>query len=344
MESGQQYCYTNASGEIIYLFSLRNAKGTEVKITNYGAIITTFAVLDKKGLPNDIVLGFDDMEDYLLPAYLDQYPWFGCAVGRYANRISGAGFDLDGKSYSLSRNRGRHQLHGGHVGFDRKVWEVIDHSSSALTLKLLSKDGEEGFPGNLEVTLLFELNDENELKHTYTAITDAATPCNLTHHSYFNLNNGQGKIFDQELRIHSSQVLEQDEDLVVTGRILPVEGTAFDFREFTTIGERLLNIPEYDKTYIVDNDPSIKLMAEARYTPKEMGLQVFSTEPCVHFYSGKWTPKVKGKNGMDYGPWSGFCLETHSHPNAVNIPSFPNTILRPGETYRQETVYKVVMV
>ncbi len=341
MEMGQ-YCYTNAEGEIIYLFSLRNASGTEVKISNYGAIITAFTLLDKEGIKNDIVLGFDDMKDYLAPAYLAQYPWFGCAVGRYANRIADAGFELDGKKYQLSRNRGKHQLHGGVTGFDKKVWKVKELSDAYLELGLLSKDGEEGYPGNLEVTIRFELNDENELKHMYTARTDAPTPCNLTHHSYFNLNNGVGNIFDQELRVFSTQVLEQDEDLVVTGKILPVEGTAFDLREFKTVGEGLRSLPEYDKTFVVSEVPKLKPMAEARYAPRGISLQVWSTEPCVHFYSGKWTPEVKGKNGVQYGAWSGFCLETHSHPNAVNIPSFPNTILRPGEQYQQTTIYKVI--
>jgi aldose 1-epimerase len=341
METEPKYCYTNARGEIIYLFSLRNAKGMEAKISNYGATIVSLSITDKEGTKNDIVLGFDEMKDYLSAAYLEQYPWFGCAVGRYANRIAEGRFELEGINYQLSRNRGKHQLHGGETGFDKKVWEVREQRDSFLELALVSKDGEEGYPGNLEVTLCFELNDENELKHIYTARTDSPTPCNLTHHSYFNLNNGEGDIFGHQLKILSSEVLEQDEDLVVTGKIMPVEGTAFDFREFKTIGEGLQFIPEYDKTYIVGNDPRLKLMAEARYAPKGIRLQVFSTAPCVHFYSGKWTPEVMGKNGTLYGPWSGFCLETHSHPNAVNIPSFPNTILRPGEIYRQETVYKV---
>jgi aldose 1-epimerase len=346
MGAGQEYAYTNQQGEIISLFTLRNSSGTEVKISNYGATITSFRITGKDGMRNDIVLGFDRMEDYLSPAYLAQYPWFGCAVGRYANRISNARFSLDGKTYQLTNNNGPHQLHGGRSGFDKKVWKLVDLGESPFPfvhLSYLSRDGDEGYPGNLDASIWFELNDKNELRHSYSATTDQPGPCNLTHHSYFNLNNGSGDIFDHEVKIHASHTLEQDDQLVATGNIIPVEGTAYDLRSFRKIGEGLKQIPEYDKSFSVDQaDGKMKLVAEARYAPREIGLQVFSTEPIVHFYSGKWTPEVKGKGGTPYGPWSGFCLETHIHPNAVNIPSFPNTILRPGEVYRQDTIYKIV--
>jgi len=346
MPTEMQYCYTNPQGEKIYLFILRNTKGTVVKITNYGATITSFIVRDGSGNNNDIVLGFDDIADYLSPAYVAQYPWFGCAVGRYANRIHNASFDLEGKTYLLASNNGRHQLHGGPKGFDRRVWKVGkygDTPSPFVELHYLSPDGEQGFPGNLDVTLRFDLNDRDELTHQFSATTDKPTPCNLTHHSYFNLNNGEGDIFQHQVRIFSTQILEQDNELVATGRMIPVEGTAYDLQEFHLVGDGLGIIDEYDKSFVINRyNGELQLAAEVKYEPRKIGLQVLTTEPVVHFYSGKWTPVVKGKYGNEYGPWSGLCLETHIHPNAVNIPGFPNTILRPGEYYRQICTYRVI--
>jgi aldose 1-epimerase len=350
MSVTQQYELTNSSGEDIYLFTLRNATGTEVIITNYGAIITSFKIKNQDGIMNDIVLGFDKVEDYWSADYLQQYPWFGCAVGRYANRIKNSEFIIDGKKYSLSKNRGNDQLHGGLNGFDKKIWQFVSSGETPypfLELKYLSKDGEEGFPGNLDVMIRFELNDENELSYQYTATCDQPTAVNLTHHSYFNLNNGRGTINDHEIKIYSSHVLEQDENLNATGNIVPVRDTAFDFKNFQRIADGLAKIPEYDKGFVIDNKDStatLSLIAEARSVQTKTLLQVYSTEPMVQFYSGKWTPVVKGKNGIMYGPFSGFCLETHKHTNAINIPHFPNTILRPGEIYVQKTVYKVTQV
>ncbi len=336
-----KYCFTHTTGEDIYLFSLQNKKGTEVLITNYGAIITSLKLKNTDGSVNDIALGFDKIEDYLAKDYLEQYPWFGSAVGRYANRIKSAAFELDGKNYQLSRNNGDEQLHGGNSGFDRRVWQFIGQGNNPhawLELSYKSADGEEGYPGNLEVIIRFELTDENELSYEYKATCDQPTIINLTHHGYFNLNNGKGNIEEQEVKIYSSAVLQQDEKLVATGDILPVAGTVFDFSDFVQIGEGLKNIDEFDKSFIVDKRED-SLVAEARSLQSNVHLKVYSTEPIVHFYSGKWIPVVKGKNGTMYGPFSGFCLETHFHPNAINIPHFPNTVLRPGETYHQKTSY-----
>lgn len=347
MPVNQQYCLTHSSGEDIYLFTLSNAKGADVIITNYGAIITSFKIKNRDGTTNDIVLGFDNVEDYWSADYLQQYPWFGCAVGRYANRIKNSEFRIDGKKYSLSKNKGPDQLHGGISGFDKKVWTLVSSGDSPqpfLELGYKSADGEEGFPGNLDVMIRFELNDENELSYLYTACCDKPTAVNLTHHSYFNLNNGAGSIHDHEIKIYASKMLEQDSNLTATGNILPVKNTVFDFRNFKSIGDGLAGIDEYDKSFIVDkaeDDTGLLLVAEARSPKTGIRLQVWSNEPVVHFYSGKWTPVVKGKNGNMYGPFSGFCLETHKHPNAVNIPHFPNTVLKPGEIYMQKTVYKV---
>lgn len=339
----QQYCLTHSSGEDIYLFTLSNAKGTEVNITNYGAIITSFKIKSPAGILNDIVLGFDKVEDYWSPDYLQQYPWFGCAVGRNANRIKNAVFEIDGNKYSLTKNRGNEQLHGGESGFDRRVWQFVAQGEIPhpwLELKYMSADGEEGFPGNLDVTIRFELSDQDELSYEYNATCDKATVVNLTHHGYFNLNNGKGTIEDHEIKIYGNVMLEQDDNLVATGNILPVANTAFDFSEFVRIGDGLKKIEEFDKSFVVDKNNE-SLVAEAKSSQSGLHLKVYSTEPIVHFYSGKWIPEVKGKNGNTYGPLSGFCLETHIHPNAINIPHFPNTVLRPGETYYQKITYRI---
>lgn len=343
----QQYCLRHTSGEDIYLFALRNAKGTEVTISNYGATITSFIIKDNSGQVNDIVLGFDKVQDYWSDSYLAQYPWFGCAVGRYSNRIDDSAFAIGSDTYYLSKNKGPDQLHGGVSGFDKKVWQLVSSGQQPcpfLVLSYSSPDGEEGFPGNLDVQIRFELNDENELSYEYKAYTDKPTAVNLTHHSYFNLHNGKGTIHDHEIKLYASAMLEQDENLTATGKILPVAGTAFDFRNYKRIGDGLEAVDEYDKSFLLDKEEGaagLSLAAEARSAESGLKLEVWSTEPIVHFYSGKWTPVVKGKNGIAYGPFSGLCLETHKHPNAVNIPHFPNTILKPGEIYVQKTVYKI---
>ncbi len=335
------------NGEAVYLFNLLNDRGTEVIISNYGAIVTAFNVKKDNGTANDIVLGFDRVEDYMQPAYLAQHPWFGCAVGRYANRIKSGRFTLDGINYQLPLNKNGEHLHGGREGFDRKYWTVKGFGESPrpfLELSYTSPDGEEGYPGKVETTIRYELGENNELRYRFRAVTDKATPLNLTQHTYFNLNNGEGTIGDQEIKIYASHTLEQDEGLVATGKLDPVEGTAFDLRDFHAVEEGLKKIPEYDKSYVIDR-PGISepvLVAEARNRHAGLLLQVFSTEPIVHFYSGKWIPEVTGKYGQAYGPFSGFCLETHRHPNAVNIPGFPDTILRPGKEYMQETFYRVL--
>jgi aldose 1-epimerase len=339
----QTYCLTHDSGKDILLFRLSNSKGTEVTITNYGAIITSFKIPTNNGLVNDIVLGFENIQDYFSESYLAGYPWFGAAVGRAANRIKDGTIEIEGKKIQLTKNRNNDHLHGGLCGFDKKVWDFAGQGDAPQPwLRLIHKslDGEEGYPGNLEVSIRFELNEANELSYDYTAICDKTTIVNLTHHSYFNLDNGEGTIHDQEIKIYASSVLEQDEGLVATGNIIPVDNTPFDLREFHRIGDGLSKIEEYDQSFVVDQ-PETALVAEARSKRSGALLQVFCTEPVVHFYSGKWIPVVKGKNGTIYGPFSGFCLETHKHPNAINIPHFPNTLLRPGETYSQRTVYKV---
>jgi aldose 1-epimerase len=348
MKTTKQYCFTNSSGEDIYLFGLLNNSGTEVFITNYGAIITAFKIKQSDGTLNDIVLGFDNVADYFSQDYLRGYPYFGAAIGRYCNRIKNALFKIDGIKYSVSKNKGNDHLHGGLSGFDKKLWQLVSFSDSpvaALELKCKSASGEEGYPGNLETTIRFELNDEDELTYRYTATSDQPTAINLTHHSYFNLDNGKGAIEDHQVKIYASTILEQDDNFVANGNLISVENSIYDFRKSRRINERWNKEDGYDQSFVIDNKSStLSLVSEAFSQMSKTRLQVFSTEPVVHFYTGKWIPFLNGKNGYGYGPFSGFCFETHKHPNAINIPHFPNTILRPGEIYSQETVYKIFQV
>lgn len=334
----QRFCFKNNRGEDIYLFSFTNKQGTLVSITNYGAIVTAFK-LKANDTYNDIVLGFDQVQDYLSENYLNHYAYLGAACGRYANRIKNGKFVLDDKEYRLTQNMGNDQLHGGKEGFDKKVWQLLSINNapdSVLELKYISKDEEEGFPGNLETIIRFELNDDNELSYELVATTDKPTAVNLTHHSYFNLNNGKGTIEEQEIKIPASCILAQDEGLVCNGDFINVDNTKYDFRSFKQIQQ------EYDQCFIINNKTAeLELVAEARSRPSGITLQIYSTEPGVQFYTGQGLNIKNAKGGNHYGPLAGFCLETHKHPNAINIPHFPNTVLRPGEKYRQKTVYKI---
>jgi aldose 1-epimerase len=292
---------------------------------------------------NDLVLGFDNVHDYLTSDYLKNYSFMGAAIGRYANRIKNASFKIDNKEFFVSKNWGNDQIHGGVEGFDKKVWDPVsfDGNNNILQLQYKSPDGDEGFPGNLDVTICFELNDDNDLIYEYTATCDQPTAVNLAHHSYFNLDNGRGTITDHEIKIYSDKILEQDKNLVTTGNYIAVTGTKNDFIDFHPIGERLNG--GYDQSFVIDkNTDQLTVVAEAQSKKSGLKLQVLTTEPLVHFYSGQGFPKIKGKNNIQYGPYSGFCLETQKHPNAINIPSFPNTVLRPGEKYHQKNVYKVM--
>ncbi|MGZ8559389.1 MAG: aldose epimerase family protein [Chitinophagaceae bacterium] len=335
-------CFTHSSGEDIYLFTLHNTKGTEVCITNYGAIVTSFKIHQANNDINDIVLGFDNVGDYLSAEYLAGYPYFGAAIGRYANRIKNAEFSIDDKKYLLEKNQGADHLHGGVCGFDKKIWSVASDSETALTLKYKSIDGEGGYPGNLETRLRFELTEKDELIYEFIANTDKPTAINLAHHIYFNLNNGCGTIADHLVKINSSAILEQDNNFVVTGNFLPVVNTIYDFTKSKPIDKNWNTKDGYDQTYVVEKYDMLSPVAEAYSKISGIKLQVFTSEPAVHFYTGKWIPPLKGKNGNSYGPFSGFCFETHKHPNAINIPHFPNTVLRPGEIYHTKTMYRII--
>lgn len=339
----QKFCFKNFNGEDIYLFTLTNKHDTTVNITNYGAIITSFKIKMANGSFNDIVLGFDNVEDYLSERYLNNYAYLGAACGRYANRIKNGKFVLEEKEYQLIRNMGNDTLHGGTQGFDKKTWQIILVEQSILEFKYLSKDAEEGFPGNMETIIRFELNDDNELIYEFIATTDKPTAVNLTHHSYFNLNNGEGTIGNHEVKINGSYILAQDEGLVCSGDFIAVENSMYDFRIFKAINMDWNKTNGYDQCFVIDKKiDDLSLVAEARSKQSGITLQILSTEPAVQFYTGQGLNIPNAKNRVDYKPFSGLCLETHKHPNAINIPGFPNTVLSPGEKYYQKNIYKVI--
>lgn len=329
----------HANGKEVYLFTLSNQQGTEVKITNYGAIITAVKVKKSDGTYNDIVLGFDDPTQYWSEEYLRNYPYWGAAIGRYGNRISKAGFMIDGIEYKVNSHHPDYQLHGGFEGFDKKVWSVISTQNERLVLQYISADGEEGFPGELKVQIAFELNNANEFSYEYIAETDKATAVNLTHHTYFNLNDGEGRIDNHHLKIRASKYLEQDSNYCTTGNVLDVKGTRNDFSDYNETGN--IENPEkgIDISYPLDNPGIENVAAEAYCDEQDVKLEVYTTEPLVHLYNAYGSPTIKGKK--EYAPFSAFCFETQVHPNAINVPTFPNTVLRPGETYRTKTIYKL---
>ncbi len=337
-----------ADGENIDLYTLQNANGVEARITNWGGILVSLKVPDRNGALGDIVLGFDNLEDYL-----KSHPNFGALIGRYANRIAKGRFKLNGVEYKLAVNNGENHLHGGIKGFDKVIW-TGSHSKTAagpaVTLRYLSKDGEEGYPGNLRVTVVYTLTNKNELRIAYTATTDKDTVINLTHHSYFNLlGEGNGTILNHQLTIHGNRFLPTDAGSIPTGELRAVKGTPFDFLTPTTIGARIEQAHEqlkfgrgYDHTWIINGRPGTLRHAATLYEPF-IGrmLQVWTTEPGMQLYTGNFLDgTLTGKSGKLYERRSGLCLETQHYPDSPNQPSFPTTTLRRGATYRSTTVYK----
>ncbi|SFH50555.1 aldose epimerase family protein [Pedobacter insulae] len=325
---------------------LSNKKGSYVKIFNYGTIINKFVVKNSKGEEQDIVLGFDQFEDYISEDYLANYPYFGAIIGRYANRIKGGQLTVDGIGYQLPQNAGSCCLHGGNKGFDRKVWDILetfDSPNAKVTFQYYSFDGEEGFPGDLAIQLSFEFTDNDELILAYQADTDEATPINLTHHSYFNLAANGEKITAHIHEMNASHYLAQDEEWTVTGELIPVAGTIHDFTKARTIGSNWNEIEGYDQTYVLDKEyGTLTLASKTTETGSGLSLLVYTTEPVAHLYTSKYLSVKGGKGGRDYGPFDAFCVETQHHPNGINIPHFPSTILRPDEVYTQTTIYKVI--
>jgi aldose 1-epimerase len=349
MQLRQQPFGAVKAGAMVDLFTLSNDQGITTSITNYGGIITTLVTPDRHGRPGDITLGFDSLDEYL-----DHSPFFGCITGRYANRIAQGRFTLNGKEYQLAQNNGVNHLHGGRTGFDKVVWAAepfTDPDGAGIKLTYLSPDGEENYPGNLSVTVVYTLTEENTLRVDYLATTDQPTILNLTNHAYFNLA-GQGDILDHELTLHADRFTPVDETSIPTGELRSVEGAPFDFRTPTRIGARIDQDDEqlrfgkgYDHNFVV-NGAAGELRPTARLTEPGSGrvLEVHTTQPGVQFYSGNLLPTISGKRGQIYARRSGLCLETQHYPDSPNQPNFPSVVLEPGQQYAETTVFKFDVV
>jgi len=340
---------TTSDGKAADLYVLTNKNGMEVSITNYGGIVTSIKVPDRSGKMADVVLGYDALDGYVADKV-----YFGALVGRYCNRIGHAEFSIDGTKYTLAKNNGDNTLHGGIKGFNKALWDAKDVSKRdepALELTYLSKDGEEGFPGNLKVTVVFTLTGKNELKIDYSATTDKKTVVNLTNHSYFNLaGQGSGDILKTVLRIEADKITPVDSGLIPTGDLKSVQGTPFDFRKPTAIGERINADDEqlklgkgYDHNFVlIKNKPNgLTLAARAEEPTSGRVLEVWTTEPGTQLYTGNFLDgSIHGKGGVAYTQRSAFCLETQHFPDSPNHPKFPSTLLAPGQRYHTTTIYK----
>jgi aldose 1-epimerase len=336
-----------SSGAPVELYTLRNARGMEAKIATYGGIVTQLTAPDRKGQYSDIVLGYDKLDGYLKGS-----PYFGALIGRYGNRIAKGQFTLNGAKYQLAVNNAPNSLHGGNVGFDKVVWKVakseVASQGPQLTLTYLSKDGEEGYPGNLQVTALYTLTEDNALRVDYTATTDKDTVVNLTQHSYFNLR-GEGDILGHQVQINADRFTPVDSTLIPTGELRPVTGTPFDFRKSTAIGARIDAADEqlkfgkgYDHNWVINKTAGALAVIATVYEPQTgRVLEVSSTEPGLQFYSGNFLDGSNvGKGGRAYELRTGLCMEPQHFPDSPNQPSFPSTVLKPGQTYKNTIVYK----
>jgi aldose 1-epimerase len=333
-------------GTPVDLYTLRNSKGAEARISNYGGLVISLKVPDRNGNLGDVVLGYDNLD-----GYLKETPYFGALIGRYGNRIAKGKFTLNGQEYTLATNNGPNALHGGLKGFDKVVWEPTILASAegpALQLKYVSKDGEEGYPGNLSVTAVYTLTEDNALKLEFTATTDKDTVLNLTHHSYFNLA-GKGDILGHLVIIPANRFTPVDSTLIPTGELKPVEGTPFDFRNPTAIGVRINQDDEqlkfgggYDHNWVVNKQPgAYGLMARVTELTSGRVMEVYSTEPGLQFYSGNFLDgKITGKRGWVYKHRSAFCMEPQHYPDSPNKPEFPTVVLKPGQVYKNTIVYR----
>lgn len=333
-------------GTAVDLYTLTNANGIEAKITNYGGIVVSLKTPDRKGSLSDVVLGYETVD-----GYVRKNPFFGSLVGRYGNRIGQAKFSLNGVEYQLARNNGRNHLHGGLVGFDKKVWQARPGKSAdgvGLELTYLSRDGEEGYPGNLSVTVTYTLTNNNGLRIDYLATTDKDTIVNLTNHSYFNLA-GEGTILGHQLVLNADRFTPVDSELITTGELRSVKGTALDFLQPHAIGERIDATEEqivfgkgYDHNFVLNHAAGTLGLAASVYEPTTgRAMEVYTTEPGVQFYTGNFLDgSITGKGGRVYHRRSGFCLETQHFPDSPNKPQFPTVVLKKGAEYKSTTVFR----
>lgn len=329
-------------GREVSLFTLTNPNGIEIGIINYGGIITSIRVPDRNGKKENIVLGYDELQKYV-----EKDPYFGAIVGRYANRIEDGAFHLDGNRFELSKNDGDNHLHGGEKGFNEVLWDAELTDTHSLKLAYASEDGEEGYPGNLKVTVVYTLTDQDELKIEYRATTEEATPVNLTSHSYFNLSGDLStSILDHLLTLNANRYTPVDEELIPTGEIAAVEGTPFDFTKSYKIGARINEVKGgYDHNFALNPTEDSLQWAASLYDEKSgREMKIYTTEPGIQFYSGNFLDgSLQGPDGISFDKHAALCLETQHFPNSPNQENFPSTILHPGEEFHSMTIYAFSM-
>jgi aldose 1-epimerase len=335
------------NGQTVDLYTLKNANGMEVKISNYGGIITHWTAPDKDGKYEDVVMGYDSLAGYLAAT-----PYFGAIIGRYGNRIAKGKFTLEGKNYILAKNNNENSLHGGTVGYDKVLWnvEALEWAESALKLTYLSKDGEEGFPGNVNITVVYTLQNDNSLKIDYSATTDKTTVINLTNHSYFNLSGMKKDILDHEVTINADRFLPVDKGLIPTGELRLVKGSVFDFTKSISIGKGINEVKDeqiklgggYDHAWVLNKkDNELSLAATVLEKTSGRKMKVMTTEPAIQFYTANFLDgSIIGKGGVKYTKRLGLCLESEHYPDSPNQTAFPSVVLRPKETYSTTTIYQ----
>jgi len=337
--------YGMLGADSVYQYTLTNKNGMVVKILNYGGTVTDIITPDKNGKMGDVILGYESLDGYTQKGN----PYFGCLVGRYANRIANAKFTWDGKEYTLAANNNGNTLHGGNKGFDKVIWTVKMATDTSLLLSYLSKDGEEGYPGNLFADVMYSLGEDNSLKIDYAAVTDKPTPVNLTNHCYFNLSAGaDSTILDHEVMLKADKYTPVNDKLIPTGKIDDVKGGPMDFTTAKKIGRDIAQVPGaapggYDHNWVLKRtDNNLEMIASVYHAPSGRYMEVYTTEPGIQFYSGNFLDGTlkNTRGGTKYVQHAGLCLETQHFPDSPNQSSFPNTILKPGETYHHTTVYK----
>jgi len=335
-----------ADGKTVDLYTIKNANGIELKVSEFGATLVSLKIPDREGNFEDIILGFDDLEGYINDA-----AYLGVTAGRYANRIAKGKFTLEGKEYTLAKNDGVNHLHGGVEGFGKKVWkgeEIKKDDGIGVKLTYLSEDGEEGYPGKLENVVKYILNDKNELKIVLKSKTDKATPVNLTNHAYFNLKGeGNGSILEHKLQLNAKEYTPVDDGLIPTGEIKSVKGTPLDFTELTAIGSRIDKLDKkfhggYDHNFVIASNPDDELSMVCKVVEPESGrvMEIYATMPGTQFYSGNFLDGFKGKGGKAYQQHYAFCIEPQYYPDSPNKPNFPSCILNTGEERKEIILYK----
>lgn len=330
----EKVSFGSNKGSDVHCFILKNKNGMEVSITEWGAIITSIKVPTDVGM-RECVLGFDGMDGYLSAEYLNNYPYLGAIIGRNAGRISFGRFPLEGKDIQVTLNHGEHHLHGGSEGFDKKIWKVERAENNEITLSYFSKDGEEGYIGNVSVKIIYTLNDNNELKVEYFAETDKATPVNLTQHSYFNFNTeNEGNILSHQLKINSDEYVPLNEHLLPTGEITKVEDTIYDYTKGRNPNQNL------DNSFI--NKNNVEVIGTLESADGKVAMEVTSSYPVLHIYTGYYLPEINLKDRKKIGKNAGICFEAQGFADAPNRPEFPSTILKPNEKYQHFTIFKFI--